>query len=83
MPSFSELPGEIKRSQFLRALIRLGFEISEAGGNGSHYKATWPRTQKAVTIEYKLPKQTLKYLIKEIEEITGGIVTWQKIKEKL
>ncbi|PIR87147.1 MAG: hypothetical protein COU11_01885 [Candidatus Harrisonbacteria bacterium CG10_big_fil_rev_8_21_14_0_10_49_15] len=63
--------------------MRLGFLISETGGNGSHYKATWPSTQKAVIIEYKLPKQTLKYLIKEIEDITEGGVTWEKIRENL
>lgn len=83
MPSRSELPGEIKRPQFLRALARLGFEINASGGNGSHYKALWPQTQKSVTIKQQLPKPVLHYLLKEIEVITNGVVTWERIKENL
>ena len=83
MPSLSKLPSDIKRKQFMRALARVGFVINESGGNGSHYKATWPKTQKAITVQANLPKQVLKYLIKEIEEVTGGVVTWEKIKEDL
>ena len=67
----------------MRALVRLGFDINESGGDGSHYKVTWPKTQKAFTVQAKLPKQVLKYLIKEIESITGGVITWEKIKENL
>jgi len=36
MPSLSELPGEIKRKKFIRALQRLGFVIDKTGGDGSH-----------------------------------------------
>jgi len=39
MPSLSELPGEIKRKKFIKALLRLGFIIDTRGGDGSHYKA--------------------------------------------
>lgn len=81
MPSLSELPGEIKRRKFTKALVRLGFVIDETGGDGSHYKATWPATQKSLTIPHKLPKQTLYYLLKEIEKYSGK--TWKNIQNNL
>lgn len=61
MPSVSELPGEIKRRKFIKALERLGFVIDTHGGDGSHYKATWPKTQKSITIQSKLRKDVLYY----------------------
>ena len=81
MPSLSELPGEVKRRKFIRALARLGFVIDKSGGDGSHYKITWPSTQKSVTLPSKLNKQRLKYILVEIEEYSG--VTWEEIKERL
>lgn len=81
MPSLSELPGEIKRKKFIKALRRLGFVIDESGGDGSHYKITWPATQKSLTIPQKLPKQTLKYVLSEIEEYSG--IAWDDIKKEL
>jgi len=59
MPSLSELPGGIKRKKFTKALIRLGFIIDKKGGDGSHYKATWPATQKSFTIQADLRKDVL------------------------
>lgn len=81
MPSRSELPGEIKRKRLTKALGRLGFLIDTSGGDGSHYKVTWPLTQKSVTIPSKLPKQVLQYVLKEIEQYSG--VTWDQIREEL
>lgn len=81
MPSRSQLPGEIKRKKFIKALVRLGFEFNRSGGDGSHYKVTWPKTQKSVTMQYQLRKDVLYYLLKEIEEISG--VTWNDIQKKL
>lgn len=81
MPSFSELPGEIKRKKFIRALQRLGFNIDKSGGDGSHYKITWPITQKTITIQSKLRKDVLYYLLKEIEQCSG--VAWEDIKKEL
>lgn len=81
MPSLSDLPGEIKREKFIRALKRLGFNINKTGGDGSHYKITWPKTQKSVTIQSKLRKDVLGYLLKEIEKISG--VTWNEIEKEL
>lgn len=81
MPSLSELPGEIKREKFIRALQRLGFIIDKTGGDGSHFKATWPRTQKLITIQSKLRKDVLYYLLKEIEQYSG--VKWEDIKKEL
>lgn len=81
MPSLSELPGEIKRSKFIKALRRLGFLVDTTGGDGSHYKVTWPVTQKSITIPSKLPKQVLLYVLKEIESYSG--VTWSQIKDEL
>lgn len=81
MPSLSELPGELKRPKLLKALQRLGFVIDETGGAGSHYKATWPRTQKSVTIPQNLPKQTLRYVLIEIEKYSG--LTWDEIRAEL
>ena len=81
MPPRSELPGSLSRKKLLRALIRLGFEIDEVGGDGSHCKATWPRTQRCVTIHQRIDKDVLYYLLKEIEKHSG--VTWDDIKKEL
>ena len=81
MPSRSELPGEISRRKFLKALKRVGFEINKVGGKGSHVKLVWPATQKSVTVTVDLRKDVLYYLLKEIENISG--VTWEEIKEEL
>lgn len=81
MPSLSELPGDIKRKKFIMALGRLGFVINESGGDGSHYKAMWPKTQKSITIQSKLRKDVLYYLLKEIEKYSG--ITWDEIKREL
>ena len=81
MPSRSELPGEIPRKKFLKALKRLGFEINKVGGKGSHIKIIWSPTQKSITVIGDLRKDVLYYLLKEIENISG--VTWDQIKEEL
>jgi predicted RNA binding protein YcfA (HicA-like mRNA interferase family) len=78
MPSLSQLPNDISRERFIRALAKLGFEISKKGGNGSHYKATWPKTQKSVTIQCDLRKDVLYYLLKDIKKYSG--VNWEDIK---
>ena len=81
MPSRSQLPGNISRRKFVRALIRVGFEIDESGGDGSHYKAMWPGSQKSITIQSDLRKDVLYYLLKQIEAISG--ITWEQIKGQL
>ena len=81
MPSLSELPSEVKRKKFSKALIRLGFIIDKKGGDGSHYKAIWPKTQKSITIPSNLRKDVLRYIIKELEKYTD--ITWDDIKNKL
>lgn len=81
MPSLSELPGEIKRNKFIRALQRLGFIIDKSGGDGSHFKVTWPKTQKSITIQSYLRKDVLYYLLKEIEQYSG--VKWEDINNQL
>ncbi len=81
MPSFSRLPGEIKRNKFIKALERLGFLINKTGGEGSHYKALWPSTQKMIIIPSKLRKDVLYYVLKEIENYSG--ITWDEIEKKL
>lgn len=81
MPSLSQLPGKINRKKFLRALIRLGFDISERGGNGSHYKATWPANQKSITLPKDLRKDVLYYVLKEIE--TCSNIAWEDIRKNL
>lgn len=82
MPPLSDLPGSISREKFLRALIRLGFALDKSGGKGDHYKVLWPSTQKTLTIPYsKIPKQVLKYLLKEIEACSK--ITWDQIKNEL
>ncbi len=81
MPSHSELPGEIKRNKLIKALRRLGFIIDMKGGDGSHFKAIWPKTQKSITIQSKIRKDVLYYLLKEIEEYSG--LTWDNIKKEL
>jgi predicted RNA binding protein YcfA (HicA-like mRNA interferase family) len=81
MPSPSDLPGEIKRKKFIKALERCGFIINKVGGNGSHYKAIWPQNNKSVTIPQDLPKSVLRYLLKEIETCAG--ITWDQINAYL
>jgi len=81
MPSLSELPGEIKRGKFIRALERLGFVVDRSGGEGSHYKVLWPPTQKSITIQSHLRKDVLYYLLKEIESYS--VITWEDIKKEL
>jgi len=81
MPSLSDLPGEIKRKKFTKALKRLGFEIDKTGGKGDHHKITWPKTQKSITIQSKLNKQVLYYVLKEIKEYSG--IDWDEIKKYL
>ncbi len=81
MPSRSELPGDLSRGKFLKALRRLGFEISTVGGKGDHVKIIWPPSQKSVTVDADLRKDVLYYLLKEIEVISG--VNWDQIREEL
>lgn len=81
MPSLSELPGELKRKRFIKALQRLGFIIDMAGGDGSHCKAIWPKTQKSITIQSEIRKDVLYYLLKEIKDYSG--LTWDDIKREL
>ncbi len=83
MPSHSQLPGEIKRKKLIKALKRLGFEISTKGGSGDYIKITWPPTQKIVTIQRYVRKDVLYYLLKQIKEITNGQITWKDIKKEL
>jgi predicted RNA binding protein YcfA (HicA-like mRNA interferase family) len=75
------LPGEIKRKKIVRALTRLGFEIDARGGNGSHVKIVWPKSQKSITMPCKIRKDVLRYLLKEIEQYSG--ITWEEIKKEL
>ena len=81
MPSLSELPGEIKRKKFIRALSRLGFLIDKSGGDGSHCKIIWPSTQKMVVVQTNLRKDVLYYVLKEIKAISG--LSWDDIKKEL
>jgi len=81
MPSRSELPGEIKRRKFIKVLKKLGFHIDKKGGNGSHYKAIWPRTQKSIVIPSVLRKDVLYYVLKEVEKFSNH--TWEDIKKEL
>ena len=84
MPPLSQLPGNIPRKKFLKALARIGFIIETSGGQGSHIMVLWPSTQKSVTIPHEhIPKQVLKYLLKEIEVVTREAVTWEKIQKEL
>lgn len=81
MPPLSTPLEEIKRKKFIRALQQVGFDVNGTRGNGSHYKATWPKIQKSITIQYKLPKEVLYHALKEIELCSG--VTWDEIKKQL
>lgn len=81
MPSRSQLPGEIKRKKLTRALRRLGFIVDKTGGDGSHYKIIWPKTQKSITLQKEIRKDVLDYVLDEIEEISG--ITWEEIRQEL
>jgi predicted RNA binding protein YcfA (HicA-like mRNA interferase family) len=84
MPPLSELPGDLPRKKFLKALRRVGFMVDVSGGDGSHVMVNWPPTNKSVTIPHqRLPKQALKYILKEIETVTIGRITWDEIKKEL
>ncbi len=75
------LPGNINRRKLIKALKRLGFDISTKGGKGSHFKATWIKTQKSVTIPSNLEKNTLRYVLQQIEEYSK--ITWDDILKKM
>ena len=81
MLSLKDIPGEIRRKKFTKALNRLGFILNKSGGDGSHYKIIWPKTQKSITIPSKITKNVLRYLLKEIENYSG--ITWEEIKKEL
>ena len=81
MPSLSQLPGDISRKKLVKALERLGFEADYSGGNGSHCKVLWPKSQKCVTIQCKMRKDVLHYVLKQVEEISG--VSWNDINKEL
>lgn len=81
MPSLSELPSDVTKERFVRALGKVGFEISKKGGKGSHYKAIWPASQKFVTIQYDFRKDVLYKILKQIETMSG--ISWEEIKEHL
>lgn len=81
MPSLSDLPDGIHRTKFIKALTRLGFKVNMTGGKGSHCKVECPRNGKILTIKDNMRKDTLYYLLKDIESYSG--VTWEQIKEKL
>ncbi len=81
MPSLSQLPGKIKRKKLTKALTRLGFIIDKKGEDGSHYKIVWSPTQKSITLPQNINKNTLYYLLKEIE--IASRITWEDIKKEL
>lgn len=81
MPTHSELPGDLSRKKFTKALKRLGFIIDTKGGDGSHIKAIWPPTQKSITLQTDIRKDVLYHILKETEQISG--VTWEDIKSNL
>ena len=81
MPSRSELPGFLSRKKLINVLQKVGFEINQVGGKGSHMKAIWPPTQKSITIPAGLEKYALHYVLKEIETYSG--ITWDEIKKEL
>jgi predicted RNA binding protein YcfA (HicA-like mRNA interferase family) len=84
MPPLSDLPGSVSREALLRALARLGFSVDKSGGKGDHYKVEWPSTRKCLTLPHKvIPKQVLKYIIKEIEEVSMNAITWENIRNEL
>lgn len=81
MPSHNELPGYLPRRKLVKALRGVGFKIDTAGGKGNHVKITWPATQKSITIPSGVEKQTLRYVLKEIELYSG--ITWDQIRGEL
>lgn len=81
MPSHSELPSSLRRSQIENALKRLGWIRRKGGGKGSHIKMTWPRANKSLTIPKRIEKDVLFYLLKEIEKYSGH--TWEDIKKNI
>ncbi|MCK4636135.1 MAG: type II toxin-antitoxin system HicA family toxin [Candidatus Moranbacteria bacterium] len=80
MPPRSQLPEKIKRTVFLKALEKNGFRIDSKGGKGSHIKVIHSN-EKMIIIPKKIEKQTLYYILKEIESCTG--VSWNDIKKYL
>lgn len=81
MPPLSELPSDLSREKFITALRKNGFIIDSVGGKGSHIKVIWPKNNKEITIQKETRKDVLKYLLKNIEAMSG--VTWDDIKKFL
>lgn len=59
----------------------MGFRIDKSGGNGSHCKVTWPKNEKCVIIQCNMRKDVLRYVLKQIREISG--ITWEDIKREM
>lgn len=59
----------------------VGFQINRKGGDGSHYKVIWPKTQKLVTVQYDFRKDVLYEILKDIKEISG--IEWDEIKKHI
>ena len=78
MSPLNELPDGITRDRFLKALIRLGLDMSKIGGKGNHYRVTWPLTQKSITIQYGFRKDVLRRILKAINTISGQ--TWDDVR---
>ena len=71
---------KILGAKYWRALMapnKIQPQEHSRGGDGSHYKATWPKNEKSITIPSKLPKQVLDYVLKEIENYSG--INWEEI----
>lgn len=81
MPTRSDLPGDLSRKKFLKALKRLGFTINRVGGKGPHVKIECPVSNKIITVPGDLRKDVLYYVLKEIERYSD--ITWENIKEEL
>lgn len=81
MPSLSQLPSDVTRREFTKALEKCGFVISLKGGRGSHIKATWPSTGKCLVIQDDFRKDVLYAVVKEIENLTP--IRWADLKKYL
>ena len=81
MLSLSQLPSDITRKDFVKALEKCGFVISTKGGKGSHIKAVWPPTGKCLIVQDSFRKDVLYEIVKEVERYTP--VTWEKLRDHL
>ena len=63
------LPSDISQKRLAKAFEKAGFILDVSGGKGGHYKLICPKTNKFITLQWKIWKLVLKDKLKQAEEL--------------